>query len=485
MTSASEEPTAVLVRPATATMPSRPAAKVTAVPLGAGLREGVVGVVVTAAVAVILAYAYGVGMRSPATAQVAPPTGAPAPTTAAPSTPPGRAGAVPVGGVPPAAAGARPPGSSAASASGSASASPESSGTPSAAATATAPPSPSPSPTCDSTIVSDLPLVGPLLGPLVDSLIGGSCAASATPMVLVSLAHDEGGPAGGVRTLDVAARIVGYLALAVFLGGLLFVTALWPAGAADRRTRRILGLACACGAVAAVADLWVRSRYGTDLADAVATPTGRALAAKALLWLLAGVVLSAVLQHADRSTRATGWRIAALAVGLGLLRTTGMTAHAAAAASAWWSVLVDLAHLAAVAAWFGGLTVLLLGVLPRRHAAELSVVVPGFSRFARVAVLVLAGTGAVLAIQLVGSWHALTHTRYGVLLIVKLGALGLVLLAAWRSKTWVARRLDLAVVLRGDAATVRPFVASVAAETVLLLAVVGAASLLVTATPGR
>jgi copper transport protein len=70
-------------------------------------------------------------------------------------------------------------------------------------------------------------------------------------------------------------------------------------------------------------------------------------------------------------------------------------------------------------------------------------------------------------------------------LVAKLACLALVLAAAQRSKAWVARRLDLAVVLRGDRLTVRPFVYSVAAETVLLVAVVTAASLFVTASPGR
>ena len=39
--------------------------------------------------------------------------------------------------------------------------------------------------------------------------------------------------------------------------------------------------------------------------------------------------------------------------------------------------------------------------------------------------------------------------------------------------------------LRGDAATVRPFVYSIAAETAIILAVLVATSLLVTSDPGR
>jgi hypothetical protein len=70
-------------------------------------------------------------------------------------------------------------------------------------------------------------------------------------------------------------------------------------------------------------------------------------------------------------------------------------------------------------------------------------------------------------------------------LITKLLLLAAVLAAAWCSKTWVAHRLDFAVVLRGDRAVIRPFVYSIAAETALVLLVLIAASLLVTANPGR
>jgi putative copper export protein len=466
-----------------------------------GLRDALVGVLVTAAVAVILAYAYGVGVRdeSAVAPQAAPTVGAEQPHSAAPSGGPARdEGGWPAGGVPPPAPAPMPTNGSTPLPT---PAPTGASGTPSPTASSATPPAPSPSPTCDPAVVGDLPLVGPLLGPLVDPLVGGLLGADcpeSTAMVRVSLAYaippEHGGPAapgGAVRVVDATVRTVGYLALAVFLGGLLFVTALWPAGAADRRTRRVLGTACLCGAATAVAGVWVQAAYaggavGADhLTEVLGTPPGRALAARALLWLLAGVVLSALLQHLERSTRTTGWRVAALAVGLGLLRTTGMTGHAADAAGGWWSASLDAAHLAAVATWFGGLTVLLIGVLPRRRADELSTVVPGFSRFAQAAVIVLAATGVVLAVRLVGSWHALTHTGYGLLLLAKLAAIAAVLAVAWRSKTWVAHRLELAVVLRGDAATVRPFVVAVAAETLLLVAVLGAASLLVTAIPGR
>ncbi|HCT75458.1 MAG TPA: copper resistance protein [Micromonosporaceae bacterium] len=307
-------------------------------------------------------------------------------------------------------------------------------------------------------------------------------------------AHDD--PlqiAPSLGTFDAGLRAVGYLAVAIFVGGLLFTTLLWPAGAEDRRTRRVLGVACLLGGISAVASIVVRGAYAVNgsltgalrpdvISAALDTPLGRIFAAEAMLWLLAAIVLGAVLQRGAAATTSPGWRLAALAIGFSLIRTGAMTGHVE---DGGWGSVIAIAHLTAIAAWLGGLTVLLAGLLPRRRADELAEVVPRFSRWALAAVVVIVGSGTVLAWRLLGSWQAFTETSYGYLLLAKIGLLALVLAAAHRSKNWVGTRLRLAVVLRGDASTVRPFVYSVAAETTLLLAVVTAASLLVTATPGR
>ncbi|CAM5343969.1 hypothetical protein SALBM311S_01043 [Streptomyces alboniger] len=57
------------------------------------------------------------------------------------------------------------------------------------------------------------------------------------------------------------------------------------------------------------------------------------LAARTLLWVLAAVVLGALLQGGERASRSPGWRVGALAVTFGLLRTTGITGHNSEAAS--------------------------------------------------------------------------------------------------------------------------------------------------------
>jgi putative copper export protein len=299
-----------------------------------------------------------------------------------------------------------------------------------------------------------------------------------------------------VQALAVLIRVTGYAGMAVFVGGLVFLATLWPSGTWDRRTRRLLVVAWLIGALSTVAGIGVQGAYAASLPlSAAVRPAvigsvlddhpGDIWAVKGLLWIVAAIVLAWALREGERAVRMIHWRVAAVVVALALLRTTGMTGHAADVPNAFVSELADLLHLAGISMWFGGLVVLLIGVLRRHRPGDLAAVVPGYSRLALVAVLLVAASGVVLAWQLVGSVHALLHTSYGHLLLAKLTVLALVLVAAQRSKQWVAARLDLAVLLRGDARTVRPFLYSVAAETALLMVVLSAAGLLVTAAPGR
>lgn len=292
-------------------------------------------------------------------------------------------------------------------------------------------------------------------------------------------------------------RGLGYLSLALFVGGLVFVAALWPRGPGeDRRTRVILTAAWVCGLLTAAAQVGLQGAYARlgTLGDAfrpavyrevLPTDTGIDLAARTLLWVLAAVVLAAVLQNGERAVRSPGWRVGAAAVGVGLLRTTGMSGHNSEGTHPAWGEVADLVHLLGVSLWVGGLTMLLVAVLPRRDPGELAAVAAGYSALAATAVTAIVGAGTVLAWQVIGSWHGLFSTSYGHLVLLKAALLALVLVAAGRSRTWVRTRLDIAVLLRGDRATVRPFVYSVAAETGLVMAVLVAASYLVTANPGR
>lgn len=287
-----------------------------------------------------------------------------------------------------------------------------------------------------------------------------------------------------ITWVTVSARIVGYLAMAVFVGGLLFISLLWPAGAAVRRTRRLLGVAVAAGIAAAVASeavvVW-RSSGGMTLREALNEDFGRVTTAMALLWLLAAVVVAAVFQRGEGVVRELPWRVAALIVGAGLIRTTGMNAHATQGSEPTWGAAAEFLHLVGISAWIGGLTVMTVCLLPRRRIAELERIVPRFSTIALVSVLVIVSSGLILSWQIISSVDGFWQTHYARVLLLKLGLFGTVLLAAMKSKSWVGRHLTGT---SHRSTPVGSFVASVATETVLVIAVLGAASVLVTSSPG-
>ncbi len=87
--------------------------------------------------------------------------------------------------------------------------------------------------------------------------------------------------------------------------------------------------------------------------------------------------------------------------------------------------------------WLGGLTALLATLYrsPNLDAAP----VARFSRLAFTSVTVLVVTGVYQSWRGLGSWNALTGTSYGRILLVKLGAVVLLLAAAGWSRQWTSR----------------------------------------------
>lgn len=295
----------------------------------------------------------------------------------------------------------------------------------------------------------------------------------------------ETGESQGIDQLSFVSHVVGYLAMAVLIGGLLFVSLLWPEGGSERRARVLLtvsvsaGLAAAGGSVAVV--LWRASDMSVE--DALATDYGRAASATVLLWLLAAVVVAGVLQLSATAVRGIAWRVGAVVVSGGLVRVTGINAHATQGGDRLLGAVADFLHLVAVSAWVGGLAMLSICLLPRRRLPELERVVPKFSRVALVSVLTIVASGLLLLWDISRGIDAFWTTHYARVLILKLSLFSLVMLAAMKSKRWVETTLADAVATHRRTA-VRSFAVSVAAETVLVAAVLAAASVLVTSSPG-
>ncbi len=289
------------------------------------------------------------------------------------------------------------------------------------------------------------------------------------------------------KSLYLLARSFDYLGTTVFLGGMAFVAMLWPDGAGTSRLRRLLVLGWLCGLAGSAAGLcleaaWIAGKPPSAAFDpAVLVPVldsafGRVWVARTLLWVLALVVLIDLSRRGATAARSLAWRVGAGAVGLGILRTNGMTGHALDLPG--WGQAVVFVHLLVVCVWIGGLAVLLIAVLPTRDRDVLVHVLPRYSKLALISVATLTAAGSLLAWRLVGSVDALFGSGYGRILLIKLSVFALMLAAGLASKTWVDRRMKVA-------ANTRTLALSVAVETVFAVVVLGVAALLVTTSPGR
>jgi putative copper export protein/methionine-rich copper-binding protein CopC len=287
------------------------------------------------------------------------------------------------------------------------------------------------------------------------------------------------------RALELASKVVGYLAMALFVGGLLFLALLWPEGASTRRARVVLaaslvaGVGASAGTVAVV--LW--RAHGQTVGEALATDYGRAASATLLVWLLGAVVVASVLQQDTTAVRGVAWRVGAVVVSAGLIRVMGINAHATQGDHRTLGIAADFLHLTAVSAWVGGLVMLSVCLLPRRRLEELEAVVPRFSVVALLSVLAIVASGLLLLWDVSRGIDHFWATHYAHVLVLKLAIFALVMLAAMKSKRWVETTLAEAIAAHRRTA-VRSFAVSVAAETVLVLAVLAAAGVLVTSSPG-
>jgi putative copper export protein/methionine-rich copper-binding protein CopC len=282
-------------------------------------------------------------------------------------------------------------------------------------------------------------------------------------------------------------RGVGYLATAFFVGALGFLAFLWPRGAGQRRARRLLAATLVLGVASSLGQVWsvVHGAGGAlSVRQVLDQDFGRVDVAQALLWALAVVVVVGVLQGGETAVRRLAWRVGAMLVAAGLIRTTGMTAHGAQTATPVWGEVADFLHLCAVSAWVGGLLVLSLCVLPGGRPDELADVVRRFSRVALGSVLVVASTGVVLGWRIAGSAPGFWDTRYVLVHGAKVAVFGLVLLAAMRSKHLVDRRLGRPAPGDPAPAGVRALAVSVGAESLLVVVVLGIASVRATSSPG-
>ena len=269
-----------------------------------------------------------------------------------------------------------------------------------------------------------------------------------------------------VDTVIWLARVGLYLGLFAGIGGAFFVT--WIA---RRRVsvREISGFLL-LGTVSAAASLGVQGldALGLPLTGLFAlAPWKIALGTSLGPSLLIAIVSMAAAWLSVRGERAAASRaLSAFAfVGIGL--ALAISGHAATASPQILTRPVMFLHTLGVAFWLGALLPLSVIVWQQRGAALPTV--QRFSEIAIPAVALLVLAGLALAVVQLESIHALVDTRYGLILLAKLGLVAVLLLLAAR------HRFRLTPALGRDSGAAQPLSRSIAFEgaiAVALLAVV-------------
>ncbi|MEU9400200.1 copper resistance protein CopC [Streptomyces sp. NPDC048242] len=278
---------------------------------------------------------------------------------------------------------------------------------------------------------------------------------------------------GVVGTLYAVGRYASYAGYIVLVGGAAFVLACWRRGAGVRALQRLVvgGWVTLTGAT-----LWLlllRGSYTTSgkvgdvfdlalLGQVLQTKAGAALVSRLLLLaaaaLFVAVLFGAYAKEDEDEESATGEEDAAadeaeekrdlgfglalggLLVAAGLAASWAMAEHASTGLQPGIAIPVDIVHLLAVAAWLGGLTALLVALY--RAPADTPVEPSAVRRFSRLAfgsVLALVATGVYQSWRQLGSWSAFTETRYGQLLLVKIGLVAVMVALAGISRRWTGR----------------------------------------------
>ncbi|HZF90635.1 copper resistance CopC/CopD family protein [Streptomyces sp.] len=308
--------------------------------------------------------------------------------------------------------------------------------------------------------------------PVVGAFTFSIGAPSATTVTV-----PEGTAGGGaVGFLYGVGRYASYAGFIVLVGGAAFALACWPRGTGVRAVQRLVVSGWVTLTAATLGLLLLRGSYTTSgklgdvfdlelLGQVLQTKTGAALVSRLLL-LAAAALFIAVLfgayakriegeggaggegEDADEAAKeardlAFGLAVGGVVVAAGLAASWAMAEHASTGIQPGVAMPVDVLHLLAVAAWLGGLAALLAALYRAPVEAPLeATAVRRFSRVAFGSVLVLVATGLYQSWRQVGSWSALTGTRYGQLLCLKAGLVVLLVGIAWFSRRWTGQLAD-------------------------------------------
>jgi copper transport protein len=249
-------------------------------------------------------------------------------------------------------------------------------------------------------------------------------------------------------------RWLAFTCFALLIGAVAFVLWCWPAGASSPLVLRLTMGAWSGLAGSVLGAVLLQGVYGAGegvsqvfwpnvLHATLYSRYGRALGIRLILVIVALFVFTAILGNLRDSNRrapvaaSVTWGVLTAA----LAATWAAADHAGIGMQLPLSLVSDTIHLSAVALWLGGLTMLATIVLRRprspgakpardkitrktqQAAAETVQAVERFSPLALTCVGAILLTGTYQAWRNVGTWPALFGTTYGRLLLIKIGAM--------------------------------------------------------------
>ncbi|MGX1368877.1 copper transport protein [Streptomyces canus] len=304
-------------------------------------------------------------------------------------------------------------------------------------------------------------------------------SVGAPSVTSVSVSGETAG-GGVVGWLYGFGRYMSYAGFIVLVGGAAFVLGCWQRGAGVRPVQRLVVGGWLTLTSATLLLLLLRGSYTGSgkvgdifdldlLGSVLQTKSGAALVSRLLLLAAAALFISVLFgaydkrEDEEKRDLTFGLAIGGTVVAAGLAASWAMAEHASVGLQAGLAMPVDVVHLLAVATWLGGLTALLVA-LYRSDAPIESAAVRRFSQVAFGSVVALVATGVYQSWRQLGSWSAFTETRYGQLLLVKIGLVALLVGVAYVSRRWTAQLADT-VVRQGKRAPRKERVAASASGT--------------------
>lgn len=181
-------------------------------------------------------------------------------------------------------------------------------------------------------------------------------------------------------------------------------------------------------------------------------------------------------------------------LGLGLFATVSAAGHAGTSDPLVVGMASDMVHLAAGAAWVGGLVALMAVALPSTKGKDdrerVGIIAPVVTRFSNVAVLcvaVIAATGALRGWMEIRTWDGLTGESYGLALLTKLAVIVPLLALGLFNNRWSKPRIQRAAgdagLTSSGASALRTLRRVVIAEVLLAAVVLAVTAVLVDQAP--